>query len=246
MLCSKCGAGIPAETRFCGKCGQPVASGPKPTPVVPIPDLSGPPRPSKTRLPLAVILVGAVLLLMAAGLVVVFIVRSSNNPRPSDYSPSYADQNQEPPAVPLIPLPTPSKYADRDEDKNLPANAAQSPANYTAISDTLYQQKATGTWRVQRYLDNGIYMDMQAVYLPNGLASWGGTVTAQRQTYYIVMTGFWEIKGGYLNIKITASNIPQIIPSGYYSANRIVVLNNSEWTYVDSQTGGSETAYRVR
>jgi hypothetical protein len=71
-------------------------------------------------------------------------------------------------------------------------------------------------------------------------------VTAQGQTVYIVMAGLWEIKDGYFTVRITSSNIPQLIPSGYTSVNRIVTLTDEEWTYVDSLNGGSETAVRVR
>lgn len=251
MLCAKCGADNPTDARFCGKCGHALKTDPPVRPVSPADEPTArEPRQKQNWLTGPVILAGvAVIILGIVGLVALVYLVGAHKSQPSSTEENSSSMSQTFDTAPAMPatedVVPPSKSDSYNNALNTPANAPP-PGKFTAVSDTLYRQKAVGTWRVRRFLDNGVYMDMQAAYLPNGMANWGGTVTAQGQTIYIAMTGSWEIKGGYFTVRVTASNIPQLIPSGYTSVNRIVTLTDDEWTYVDSLNGGSETAVRVR
>jgi hypothetical protein len=120
------------------------------------------------------------------------------------------------------------------------------PENSTAVNDAFYRKKAVGNWLVRKQRDNGIDMEMLWAYSANGLLNCTGTITGQRQKYYIVMSGIWEIKDGHLNIKIDVSNIPEFVAPGDTSSYRIITLTDSEWTYVVTEDGKTETANRIR
>lgn len=235
MLCAKCGVENPREARFCGKCGTAMSA----PPVMPAPKTAdnfapGNLSPKKSWLTLpAALALAAVGLVVAGGLVVALVLAGGTTKIKAASPDSTLSGDQNSYGTPALPA---------TENVVQPVEPVAPVSN----SDSVYRQKALGNWRVRRFLDNGGYMDMQAAYLPTGLATWSGTVTAQGQTVYIAMTGSWTIKDGYFTVKVVASNIPQLIPSGYTSVNRIVTLTDEEWTYVDSMNGGSETAVRVR
>ena len=231
MLCTQCSAENPADARFCGKCGHTLKQ-------------SEPAPQTKSWLTGPVIFAGVVVILLCiAGIgTLLYIVGSQQQQQP--FVPG-ADSPANQPAQTTQTLPVPEELPPATKVDSATKTASE-PVNFNAVSDTLYRQRAVGTWRVRTPLNNGSFMDMQAVYAPNGTAAWSGTVTAQGQTYYIAMTGSWGIESGYFTVRIAASNMPQLIQSGYTSVNKIVNLTDDQWTYVDTITGGSETATRVR
>lgn len=247
MFCPKCNSENPADARFCGKCGTALKSVPPTMPASNSPDFSSTRAPRKRWGLTFTITFGAIaaVVVLVAGLGIIGM-QTGKRPTMNAALPSPDAVANTQPIVPTPEEPPSSPKSDNYGNAKPPMNAMEVRPNFNEVSDSLYRQKAVGNWRVRRFLGNGAYMDMQAVYQPNGLATWGGTVTAQGQTVYISMTGSWEIQDGYFTIRITASNIPQLIRSGTTSVNRIVTLNDDELTCVDAQSGESETAIRVR
>ena len=112
--------------------------------------------------------------------------------------------------------------------------------------DTKWEQSLLGTWQHTEAEPNGLIMDGQTTYLPSGRMNISGSIKFQGNERQIIGSGNWQVKKGYLHYTLEVSNVSDILPNGFASADKIVSVTDKEYTYVDTTSGQTKIEYRVK
>lgn len=112
--------------------------------------------------------------------------------------------------------------------------------------DAEWQQALVGTWEGISADSGGAVIRGKTTYFPGGLMGVVGSITLDGNVLHVVASGTWEVKQGYLHYTVGASNIPDLLPVGFASADKIVSITGKELTYVSSSSGRTKIDYRVR
>ena len=69
------------------------------------------------------------------------------------------------------------------------------------------------------------------------------TFPVQGQQIPIILSGTWEIKNNYRHYKIESSNLEELIPRGYSSAEKVIEITEDEFVYISE--GQEMVEYRI-
>jgi hypothetical protein len=127
-------------------------------------------------------------------------------------------------------------------NKSKEKESDSSPTN----NDAKYERLLIGTWREQYSNPDGSSLTGSTSYFSGGKMSMEGTITAGGKAVFITASGTWEVKDGYLNYTIKSSNVPNLIPVGFSSADKIKSITASEFTYVNSHDQKTVVAKKVK
>ena len=108
-------------------------------------------------------------------------------------------------------------------------------------SDNSLRKKIVGTWTSTE--PNIVFTNDQTTYFPNGKVL---TIANKFFSFEkIVVSGTWDVKDGYLNTRVEASNITNY-PNGLSTSDKILKVTDKELTYVDAFDGRTKVNRRIR
>lgn len=115
-----------------------------------------------------------------------------------------------------------------------------------AISDSNMEKALIGSWDNKKVTPEGIVFEGRTTFIKGGIQNFTGTATKNGESIPIVASGTWKVKDGQLHYTVDRSNIPQVIPNGFTSADKIVSVDDKESIYVDSHHQETIVETRVK
>lgn len=113
--------------------------------------------------------------------------------------------------------------------------------------DAQLRRALVGTWQSTATNDQGVSDYGECTYFDNGEFHAKGTLYfPDHTTRDFKGAGTWTIQKEQMQWKLAESNIPDLIPVGFASSDKIVHITEQEYQYVDSDTGKTMTEYRVK
>jgi hypothetical protein len=112
-----------------------------------------------------------------------------------------------------------------------------------AASDADYKEKILGQWK-QEFVQGPASMKGLETYNRDGTLIADGMLSLQGQKTPIKLSGVWEIKNGTLIATLKKSNVPQMMPVGTVSKDKIVEINETVFRY-KTEDGELERKTRV-
>ena len=110
-------------------------------------------------------------------------------------------------------------------------------------SDADYKEKILGQWK-QEFVQGPASMKGLETYNRDGTLIGDGMLSLQGQKIPIKLSGVWEIKNGILIATVNKSNVPQMLPVGTVSKDKIVEINQTVFRY-KTEDGELEQKTRV-
>lgn len=123
--------------------------------------------------------------------------------------------------------------------------SASSSAPSSPAQDSKWQQALIGTWR-HHEVDGEEEVDGQTHYLPDGKMTMAGMIKSAGNARQVNGTGTWGVKEGHLHYKVETSSMPDLIPDGFTSADKIISVTDTEFTYIDADSGDTTVETRVK
>jgi hypothetical protein len=112
--------------------------------------------------------------------------------------------------------------------------------------DGSLSQALIGTWHCIQTNPDGLTIDRNVTFSPEGTMSMSGNYKFRGRVWLINASGTWHVKDGYFDYTVQTSNMPKLIPNGFSSADHIVSVTGTEYTYVDGQNGKTTVETRVK
>lgn len=112
-----------------------------------------------------------------------------------------------------------------------------------AASDADYREKILGQWK-QEIVQGPATIKGLDTYNRDGTLIADGMLSLQGQKIPIKLSGVWEIKNGILIATVNKSNVPQMLPVGTVSKDKIVEINQTVFRY-KTEDGELEQKTRV-
>lgn len=94
-------------------------------------------------------------------------------------------------------------------------------------------KKLVGTWQAQFMQDDMLLQAEESFYPSQEFSGTAQAVNSDGQTLFIRYSGTWRIQGGYLHYKIASSSLPEILPVGDLSANKVISISDKDLVYED-------------
>ena len=119
------------------------------------------------------------------------------------------------------------------------------PAPPAETQDQKLAKKIIGTWEDQLGND-GVEFQVREEFYPSN--EFSGTAIGQNangEVLYIRYSGIWKIQDGYLRYKTTSSSVPEFLPVGDLSAQKIVNISDKDLVYVVDDEGKTQISRRV-
>jgi hypothetical protein len=118
------------------------------------------------------------------------------------------------------------------------AEVQQPPAS---AADRELERKIAGAWRATM-TDDDVTISGEFTYSPDGKAEMIGVVQVKTVTTPMSWSTTWSVRDNKLIEKITESSMPEALPVGEITEDRIVRVNDEELVVVDSD--GVTTTYQ--
>jgi hypothetical protein len=118
------------------------------------------------------------------------------------------------------------------------------PVPTAETQDQKLTKKIIGTWEDQ-LSENGVEFQVREEFYPSN--EFSGTAIGRNENgdaLYIRYSGTWKIQDGYLRYKIASSSVPELLPIGDLSAQKIVNISDKDLVYVDEE-GRTQISRRV-
>ena len=112
-----------------------------------------------------------------------------------------------------------------------------------AASDADYKEKILGQWK-EEFVEGPATFKGFETYQRDGTLIADGMLSLQGQKIPIKLAGVWEIKNGTLIATLKKSNVPQMMPVGIVSKDKIVEINQTVFRY-KTEDGELERKTRV-
>ena len=103
--------------------------------------------------------------------------------------------------------------------------------------DAEYTEALLGTWVMQDMMEGGAVLDAETTFLSGGRVNWSGRISYQGQSVPIIASGTWRVENGHLHYTVETSNITELLPNGFASADSIVSVSAKEYVYVSGSEG---------
>lgn len=112
--------------------------------------------------------------------------------------------------------------------------------------DTDLEKLVIGTWEQKVDQPDGSMILGRTTYIQGGVFNLRGTITKKDKQIQIVGSGTWKVKDSMLHWTLETSNVPQFLPNGFKSADKIVSVNDKELTLLDPETQEKRSSQRVK
>lgn len=108
----------------------------------------------------------------------------------------------------------------------------------------IWERAIVGVWsHASTYGDASV--EGKTSYLPGGRMTVTGTLKYKdAEDQLINGSGKWHVKDGWLHYTMEVSTLPDILPNGYSSADKIIRVTDKELVYVNDD-GETVTDFRV-
>jgi hypothetical protein len=125
-----------------------------------------------------------------------------------------------------------------------PTAPAAAPKAASAKDD--FTDKLLGTWSEGEVMEDGSEVAVETTYMRGGKFNGAAQFTDKAgNSENLIVSGTWEIKDGYLNTKVEASNLPKMLPVGYSNVEKVDKVTDSEYVYVTNK-GQTIVAKKVK
>ena len=124
------------------------------------------------------------------------------------------------------------------EKNSVPARVSEKP------NDLELEKKIIGTWQGQPVRAGDVIVEGKTIYLPGGRMNLAGRIIFPDGQRQVIGSGRWQVKEGYLHWTVETSNVSEMIPNGFSSADKIVSVTEAEFTY--SSAGQTKVDKRLR
>src|SRR5204862_369092 len=114
------------------------------------------------------------------------------------------------------------------------------------MDDLSLEKRLQHTWSFHGVGSNHAIVDGETTYLPGGVMNLFGHTTQDGTVHTDLGSGTWYVKNGYLYYTLAKSNFSREIPNGFTSADKIVRVTETEFTYISSHNGRTITEHRIR
>lgn len=120
-------------------------------------------------------------------------------------------------------------------------------ASATASQDAAWQKALVGKWKHHEiFKDEGTEVEGVTTYGADGKMSIEGVFRSEGNVRQVSATATWEVKDGQLHFEVLTSGVPDIVEVGYKSADKIIRVTDTEFTYIATETGDETTEQRVK
>jgi len=118
-------------------------------------------------------------------------------------------------------------------------------------NDSKFEKQLYGTWQSEPMESKEAKLEGETRYVPGGRMTISGRIVFRHallpdEQRAITGSGQWHVKDGYLHYTLETSNISDILPNGFSSADKIIGITDTEFTYVDSSSGRTKVDRRLR
>lgn len=106
-------------------------------------------------------------------------------------------------------------------------------------------RQLVGTWHMTDTVGEAS-VDGTTTLLADGRMKAMGTIKYQGQAMEFKINGKWKVEKDSLQWTAEDSSLPQLVPVGFTSTDKIVSVTAKEFTYTDSRTGRTILETRVK
>jgi uncharacterized protein (TIGR03066 family) len=97
------------------------------------------------------------------------------------------------------------------------------------------QEKLIGKWRYAKKAE-GLTVVGTTEFKKDGTMVGKGQLTLEGKTAAISLEGTWKLIGDILEQRVTKSNVPEMLPVGTVTKDKVLKLSDTQFTYVDEDS----------